>query len=198
MLERLFTSRVRVRLLTLFITHPSESFYIRQITRITGETYNNIRQELQNLAALGFIQEERQANALYYKVNTEHFLFPEIKILILKTEAVGDRLREALSTLGNIQVAFLYGSTAKGTDFPSSDIDLMVIGEVNLDVLDKMINTIEEEIGRTVNYTLFSAKEWQNRVKQRNSFVKDVFIHKKIFLLGDINDLSAIGKGRAH
>jgi predicted nucleotidyltransferase len=198
MLERLFTSRVRVRLLTLFITHPSESFYIRQITRITGETYNNIRQELQNLAALGFIQEERQANALYYKVNTEHFLFPEIKILILKTEAVGDRLREALSTLGNIQVAFLYGSTAKGTDFPSSDIDLMVIGEVNLDVLDKMINTIEEEIGRTVNYTLFSAKEWQNRVKQRNSFVKDVLIHKKIFLLGDINDLSAIGKGRAH
>jgi predicted nucleotidyltransferase len=198
MLERLFTSRVRVRLLTLFITHPSESFYIRQITRITGETYNNIRQELQNLAALGFIHEERQANALYYKVNTEHFLFPEIKILILKTEAVGDRLREALSTLGNIQVAFLYGSTAKGTDFPSSDIDLMVIGEVNLDVLDKMINTIEEEIGRTVNYTLFSAKEWQNRVKQRNSFVKDVLIHKKIFLLGDINDLSAIGKGRAH
>jgi predicted nucleotidyltransferase len=198
MLERLFTSRVRVRLLTLFITHPSESFYIRQITRITGETYNNIRQELQNLAALGFIQEERQANALYYKVNTEHFLFPEIKILILKTEAVGDRLREALSTLGNIQVAFLYGSTAKGTDFPSSDIDLMVIGEVNLDVLDKMINTIEEEIGRTVNYTLFSAKEWQNRVKQRNSFVKDVLIHKKIFLIGDINDLSAIGKGRAH
>jgi predicted nucleotidyltransferase len=198
MLERLFTSRVRVRLLTLFITHPSESFYIRQITRITGETYNNIRQELQNLAALGFIQEEWQANALYYKVNTEHFLFPEIKILILKTEAVGDRLREALSTLGNIQVAFLYGSTAKGTDFPSSDIDLMVIGEVNLDVLDKMINTIEEEIGRTVNYTLFSAKEWQNRVKQRNSFVKDVLIHKKIFLLGDINDLSAIGKGRAH
>jgi predicted nucleotidyltransferase len=107
-------------------------------------------------------------------------------------------LREALSTLGNIQVAFLYGSTAKGTDFPSSDIDLMVIGEVNLDVLDKMINTIEEEIGRTVNYTLFSAKEWQNRVKQRNSFVKDVLIHKKIFLLGDINDLSAVGKGRAH
>jgi len=198
MLERLFTSRVRVRLLTLFITHPSESFYIRQITRITGETYNNIRQELQNLAALGFIQGERQANALYYKVNTEHFLFPEIKILILKTEAVGDRLREALSRLGNIQVAFLYGSTAKGTDFPSSDIDLMVIGEVNLDVLDKMINTIEEEFGRTVNYTLFSAKEWQNRVKQRNSFVKDVLIHKKIFLLGDINDLSAIGKGRAH
>ena len=198
MLERLFTSRVRVRLLTLFITHPSESFYIRQITRITGETYNNIRQELQNLAALGFIQGERQANALYYKVNTEHFLFPEIKILILKTEAVGDRLREALSRLGNIQVAFLYGSRAQGTDFPSSDIDLMVIGEVNLDVLDKMINTIEEEIGRTVNYTLFSAKEWQNRVKQRNSFVKDVLIHKKIFLLGDINDLSAVGKGRAH
>jgi len=198
MLERLFTSRVRVRLLTLFITHPSESFYIRQITRITAESYNNIRRELQNLSALGFIQEERRANAAYYKVNKEHFLFPELKLLILKTEAVGDRLREGLSSLGNIRVAFLYGSTAKGTEVPSSDVDLMVIGEANLDALDKMINNIEEEIGRTVNYTLFSPKEWQARVKQRNSFVKDVLIYKKIFLVGDLNDLSAIGKGRTH
>ena len=85
MLERLFTSRVRVRLLTLFVTHPTEPFYIRQISRITGETYNNVRLELRNLSELGLIQEERRANAIYYKANGEHFLFPELKLLILKT-----------------------------------------------------------------------------------------------------------------
>ena len=78
MLEKLFTSRVRVRLLTLFLTHPTEALYIRQIARLTGETYNNVRQELQNLAQLGLILRERRANATYYWANVEHFLFPEL------------------------------------------------------------------------------------------------------------------------
>ena len=196
MLERLFTSRVRVRLLTLFLTHPTEAFYIRQIARLTGETYNNVRQELQNLAQLGLILSERRANATYYRANVEHFLFPELKRIILKTEAVGDRLRQALAALGNVRVTFIYGSTARGTEVASSDIDLMVIGEVDLDALDGTIDSIEEELGRTVNYTLFSAGEWQERVAQGHSFVTDVLTHEKIFLIGDENDLSALGTGR--
>lgn len=195
MLERLFTSRVRVRLLTLFLTHPTESFYIRQITRLTGETYNNVRQELQNLAQLELILSERRANAIYYWANVEHFLFPELKRIILKTEALGDRLRQALSTLGDIRIAFVYGSTARGTEVVSSDIDLMVIGDVNLDRLDRVIDSIEEEIGRTVNYTLFEVEEWQERVTQAHSFVTDVLIHEKVFLIGDKDELSILGTG---
>jgi len=195
MLERLFTSKVRVRLLTLFLTHPAEAFYIRQITRLTGEAYNNVRQELQNLAQLGLILSERRVNATYYQANVEHFLFPELKRIILKTEAVGDRLREALLTLGDIRVAFIYGSTARGTEVASSDIDLMVIGEVNLDALDRAIDRLEEGVGRTVNYTLFSTVEWQERVSQGQSFITDVLTHEKVFLIGDEDDLP-IGTGR--
>lgn len=198
MLERLLTSRVRVKLLTLFVTHPTEAFYIRQISRITGETYNNVRLELQNLSELGLIQEERRTNATYYKANGEHFLFPELKLLILKTEAIGDKLREALSTLGDIRVAFIYGSTAKGTELAWSDIDLMVIGEVDLDTLHKTIDTMEDELGRTVNYTLFGLEEWRERVIKRNSFVMDVLTHEKVFLVGEENDLSAVGTSRTH
>lgn len=197
MLERLFTSRVRVRLLILFLTHPGEAFYIRQIVRLTGETYNNVRQELQNLAQLGLILSERRANATYYQANVQHFLFPELKRIILKTEAVGDRLREALTGLRDIRVAFIYGSTAKGTESPSSDVDLMVIGEVDLDALDRAIDSIEEEIGRTVNYTLFRVEEWQKRVAQGHSFLTDVLTHDKIFVIGDEDELSALGTGRA-
>ena len=195
MLEKLFTSRVRVRLLTLFLTHPTESFYIRQIARLTGETYNNVRQELHNLAQLGLVLSERRANATYYQANVEHFLFPELKRIILKTEAVGDRLREALTGLGDVRVAFIYGSTARGTELASSDIDLMVIGEVDLDALDGAMDRIEEEIGRTVNYTLFEVGEWQERVAQGHSFVTDVLTHEKVFLIGDEDDLSVPGTG---
>jgi len=115
----------------------------------------------------------------------------------LKTEAVGDRLREALTGLRDIRVAFIYGSTAKGTESPSSDVDLMVIGEVDLDALDRAIDSIEEEIGRTVNYTLFRVEEWQKRVAQGHSFLTDVLTHDKIFVIGDEDELSALGTGRA-
>lgn len=197
MLERLFTSRVRVRLLTLFLTHPTEAFYIRQIARLTGETYNNVRLELQNLAQIGLILSERRANATYYQANVDHFLFPELKRIILKTTAVGDRLREALSALGNVRVAFIYGSTTRGTELASSDIDLMVIGDVDLDALDGVIDNIEEEVGRAVNYTLFSVREWQERLNQGHSFVTDVLNHEKVFLIGDEDELSTLGTGRA-
>ena len=197
MLERLFTSRVRVRLLTLFLTHQTEAFYIRQIARLTGETYNNVRQELQNLAESGLILSERRANATYYRANTDHFLFPELKRMILKTEAVGDRLREALSAFGNVRVAFIYGSTARGTELASSDIDLMVIGDVDLDALDNAIDSTEEEVGRAVNYALFSVGEWHERVSQRHSFITDVLTHEKVFLIGDEDDLSTLGTGGA-
>jgi predicted nucleotidyltransferase len=197
MLEKLFTSRVRVRLLTLFLTHPAEAFYIRQIARLTSETYNNVRQELQNLAQLGLILSERRANAIYYRANVDHFLFPELKRIILKTEAVGDRLREALLALGDICVAFIYGSTAKGTELASSDIDLMIIGDVDLEALDGAIDHMEEEMGRTVNYTLFDVEEWRERVAQGHSFVTDVLTHEKIFLMGDEDELSVLTTGGA-
>ena len=197
MLERLFTSRVRVRLLTLFVSHPTEAFYIRQITRVTGETYNNVRQELQNLAQLGLILGERRANAIYYRADPEHFLFPELKSIILKTEAMGDVLREKLATLGNVRLAFVYGSTAKGTELASSDIDLMLIGEVDLDGLDRIVDQVEEELGRTVNYTVFDEGEWRDQVAGRHPFAMDILTHEKVFLIGEEDDLSAIGAGGA-
>jgi len=103
----------------------------------------------------------------------------------LKTEAIGDRLREALSTLGDIRVAFIYGSTAKGTEVTSSDIDLMVIGEIDLDILNRTIDNVEDELGRTVNYTLFSAKEHEggSPIKRHLSRGKTSPFKKAIVLL---------------
>lgn len=195
MLVKLFTSRVRVRLLTIFLTHPTDEYYIRQISRLIGETYNNVRRELHNLTDLGLILSERRANAIYFRANSAHFLFPELKRIILKTEAVGDRLRQALSKLGDVRVAFIYGSTARGTEVDSSDMDLMVIGNVELDELDRTIDSIEEELGRTLNYTLFEAEEWHARVSQEHSFVMDVMTHEKVFLIGDNDDLSILATG---
>ena len=195
MLTKLFTSRVRVRLLTLFLTHPAESFFVREISRLTGENFNNVRKELRNLAEVGLLLCERRANAMYYRANVEHFLFADLKRIVIKTEGMGNRLREALSPLSGIRVAFVYGSTAKGTELASSDIDLVAIGEVNQETLESTIDLIEEELGRPVNHTVFAPGEWGSRVAQRNAFVMDILDNPKVFLIGSENDLSELGSG---
>ena len=73
----------------------------------------------------------------------------------------------------------------------------MVIGEVDLDALDRAIDSVEEELGRTVNYTLFEVDEWRERMRQGHSFITDVLTHEKILLIGDEDDLSALGTGGA-
>jgi len=87
-LENLFTSRVRVKLLTLFITRPAEAYYIHQASRLTEDIYSNVRQELRNLAATGLLHSERRANAIFYRANTEHHLFPELKGIVLKDQGL--------------------------------------------------------------------------------------------------------------
>lgn len=88
MLENLFTSRVRVKLLTLFITHPEEAYYIRQASRLTGETYSNVHHELRNLATVGLLYSERRGSAIFYRANTEHCLFADLKGMVLKGQAL--------------------------------------------------------------------------------------------------------------
>lgn len=197
MLERLMTSRVRVKILTLLLVHPNETYYIRQISRLIAETYNNVRSELINLADLGIVLSEPKANATFYRANEKHFLYGELKRMILKTVAFGDAIAEALSELGDINVAFIYGSVAKNKETQSSDVDLLVIGNVEVDELDSVVSDIEEELCRDVNYTVFSKREWAEKVEQGQTFVNDVLSNPKVFLIGNEYALSAIGASRA-
>jgi predicted transcriptional regulator len=113
MLEKLFTSLTRVKLLTLFMMNPGKSFYVREIARATNENINAVRRELSNLEAIGLLKSERRGNAKYYDVNREMPLYNELTSMILKTEGVANVLQESLSELG-VEMAFLYGSFASG------------------------------------------------------------------------------------
>ena len=85
-LQKLFTSRARVKLLSTLVLHPDRSFFMREIARETGETFSNIRKEIKNLEELKIITGEQNHRAKYYIINTEHYLYPELKGLVVKTE----------------------------------------------------------------------------------------------------------------
>jgi predicted nucleotidyltransferase len=184
MLERLFSSRVRVKLLTIFLTNPQSRFYTRQLERLLGESPYAIQRELRRLEGLGLLEAERQANIRYYWVN-EHFpIFPELRGIILKTSGLGDTLREALAHLGAIEGAFIYGSVAAGDEDPWSDIDLMIVGEVDLLGLSEAVSRLEDSVGREINYTVYSSEELDSKLREGDPFLTNVQSGPKIMLIG--------------
>jgi len=194
MLQKLFSSRVRVKLLNQFITSPEGRFYIRELERLTGEDYKSIVTELHNLESLGLLRSEKQGNLKYYSIDRNFFLYPELKNIIFKTVGVKGTLARELRKIKGIMYAFIYGSYAKGTEGPRSDIDLMVIGDVEVERVVGSLREPERSLQRKVNYVVFDLPEIQKRFKDKNDFVREVFEDEKVMLIGEEYELRRIAQ----
>jgi len=188
MLQKLFTSRTRVKLLTLFMMNPGREMYVREIARSTEENINAIRRELANLEEMGLLKSKRRGNLRYYVVNKKMPIYNELVSIILKTEGVAKELQDSLSERG-IEAAFIYGSFASGKATADSDIDIFIIGGVDEDKLILKIREIEKKLSRDINYVLFTAKGFEERRKSKDPFVLNVLKEPMIMLLGNLNDL---------
>ena len=184
MLEALFTSKVRIKVLTLFFTHPEDHFYARELAQRIGEHYSAVWQELGNLERIGLLTSEQAANVKYYRINPDFPIYAELRRIILKTTGLGDALRQALSRLGPIEAAFIYGSAASGEEDSLSDIDLMVVGNVDLVALSSVIAQLEETLGREINYVTITREELEARLTAEEPFVQNVLTGPKIMLIG--------------
>lgn len=185
MLQKLFTSKTRVKLLTLFIMNPEREMYIREIARSTKENINAIRRELANLEEIGLLKSERKGNLKYYVANKKMPIYNELASIILKTEGVAKELKENLIEIG-VKTAFIYGSFASREATVNSDIDIFIIGEVDEDKLIIKIREIEKTLSREINYVLFTAKEFKRKKKSKDPFVLNVLKEPKIMLIGDL------------
>jgi len=189
MLEQLFSSRVRVKLLTTFLTNPDARFYTRQLERLLRESVYAIQRELRRLEAIGLLEAQPEANIKYYAVNKDFAIYPELKNIILKTTGVGDVLREGLAGLGTVQQAFIYGSVAAGDENGLSDIDLMIVGKVDLMRLSSAISHLEDSIGREINYVVYERGELKRKLQEGDVFLSNVESGPKIMLIGCEDEL---------
>lgn len=192
MLSTLITSKSRVELVTWFVTHPGERFYYQQLVGILSASRKSIQNELERLEKSGLLLSQKEGNIRFYWVNQDFVLYPEIKSIIFKTVGVGDELKKTLANIGEIKSAFIYGSVAKNLEDARSDIDVMVIGDVSEDALHDAILKAEKNLGREVNYSVYSAANWKKDLKARKAFVRDIFKGEKIFLIGTEDDLRTI------
>ncbi len=197
MLEELFSSNVRVQLLVILLTNPDEGFYIRQLARRMGEHPYAVQRELRRLERLGLLTSHTRGRMKYYSVERDFPLYPELKRIILKTAGLGDLLRQKLQNVGSIESAFIYGSVAAGEEDVASDVDLMLVGEVDPLALAPMIAGLEERLGRSINCVVYSPEEFKERKDQRDPFLEDVLKSPIVMLVGREDELSGIGAERA-
>jgi predicted nucleotidyltransferase len=188
--EALF-SKTQRQVLGLLFGNPDRSYYAKEVVRLAGVGIGTVQRELEKLSGAGLLSVRKVGNQKHYQADRQSPIFEELRGIVLKTFGVGDVLRLAMAEFaGQIKVAFVYGSVAKGTDKAHSDIDVMIISEeLSYDRLFSALSPVESQLGRTVNPTLYKPSEFREKLAADSSFLSRVMEQPKIYLIGTDNDL---------
>lgn len=184
-LEKLFGSRTRARLLGWLFAHTGESFSVRQLASILGDDPSNLSKEMAKLENLGILVSFKEGNLKRFQVNNRCAFGPELKGLVLKTSGIIGHIRAALESVKGIDFAFVYGSFAKETENADSDLDLLIVGDADLDTLDRVLVGLEKTFGRTINYVIYDKNEYEAKAAAGDDFLEGIRAGKKIWVAGE-------------
>lgn len=186
MIEQLFGSKTRVKLLQLFLANPGRSFYVRELTRKIDEQINSVRRELSNLSAIGIIKSDSVNNKLYYEVNQGYKHFTALQSIFSVelpqqdvSAASQNDLLKRLQAVGSFDVVIATGALV-GRE--GGDIDLVLVGSSNKQKLEKLMKTIEVEEGSPIRYTVISESEFKYRLEIKDRFISTVLSGKHAIL----------------
>ena len=188
MLEAIFGSRTRTKLLKLFLLN-SQEFFVREISRAIDENLNSVRRELDNLEKLGLIsiietfrqaQGKKQINK-YYQVNQNFVLYEDLRKLFLKSKLLIERtLAQKLNELGNVKLLILSGFFVDDND---AKTDLLIVGQINKIKLKNLISKISSQVDNEIRYTYMNVKEFNFRNGMTDKFLFEVLEGKKIVIV---------------
>lgn len=184
MLTKLFGSEARVKVLSLFMLNASAQYYLREIAQKTGLAVQSVQRAVARLVEIEILNREARGNSVYFRLNENNPIVDDLKAIFLKTVGLGDLLRNSLSGQHGIDVAFIYGSVAKGEETATSDIDLALIGTVSPRDSSAILSELENSVGREINATIFTAKEWGDRLESGDHFVITLLREPRIMLIG--------------
>ena len=189
MFDLLIKSKIRQKILRLFITNPSKEFYLSEVASAVMTTPGTAQRELRKLVTIDLIHFHKKGNLSIYALNPRHYLLKEISGIMRKTFGIEDEIKQALAKVEGIIFAFLFGSYVK-SDFKSdSDIDVYVIGDVQEDVLLKALSPVEASIGREINFHRSSLLEFRSNCE--SAFVKDIIKNNQL-IIGDENEFKTL------
>ena len=185
----------RRRVLGLLLLHPEESLHGREIARRTGLPAGTLTRELKRLASVGLLTQEKRGNQTLYQANRASPIFPELAGILRKTSGLSDVVADALDSLSDgVDVAFIFGSVARGAETAGSDVDMLIVGSVDFGAVVDALYPAQQQLAREINPKVFSVREWRNKLKERNPFVMDVLAKPKIFVAGGDNELAELSR----
>lgn len=190
MVEQLFGSKTRVKLLQLFFSNPNRSFYVREITRKIDEQINSVRRELANLLSIGIISSDNNNNKLYYEVNQKYEHYRALSSIFGKgvatatvgndvVEKEGDDISE-LKKVGNVEGAILTGQFTRDE---SAGIDFLVIGDVNQTKLNNFVSQLEAKEGKEIRFVVMTPSDFDYRQQVKDRFLSKLSTAKKQILI---------------
>ncbi len=189
MLEELFVSRVRVKILQLFLTSPTSLFHVREIVRRTDEEINAVRRELARMEKFGMVTSEWRANRRLYKFRKDYTFYAELLGLVGKTAGLGGNILKAKSRLGKIKYAFLSVRFLENKPASPDAIDLLIVGQIVLPELQAIVADEQTRREQEINYSFMDEAEFDFRVKRRDPFILRVLLQSKVMLFGNEEDL---------
>lgn len=187
--------RTRQRLLAALLVKPQKPSYAAELAKRLGVRQSTLQRDLAKLTSAGILKMSRDGNRAYFQADESCPIFPELRLLLLKTAGLVDFLREQLTALNSrIKLAAVYGSIASGTETTESDVDLLIIGTVSLLDLVPLLEHATQELRRQVNPTIYAPEEFS--LKARDSrFVRSVLGKPLLFVVGNQRDLETIHSG---
>jgi predicted nucleotidyltransferase len=173
------------KILALFFLNQDRQYYFSEVARLTGTRQGVVQRELKTLTEAGILISEKRGNQKFYTVNKDSPIYPDLRNIVFKTFGVINQLQEALEPLANkINVAFVYGSFARGEEISTSDLDLFLVGRLRLDEVVKVLSKFEIDMKREINPTLFSEAEFKHKWFQKNHFLRSLTKVAKEFVIG--------------
>lgn len=199
MLEQLFNSKIRIKLLKLFLANPNKQYYIRQLTRLLDSQINSVRREINNLVSIGIlnatpnlkqkkeikdVSKKGDSQRKYFQTNINFDLYSELKSLILRSHLVVKKgICKEIANAGKINyLAF----TGIFVDISNSQVDILIVGKASKIKINKIISKFEKELNRNINYTLMSKAEFLYRKDVTDRFLYSILESKKIVAIDNI------------
>ena len=179
--------------LGLLFPNSQRDFSLSEIVRAVGTGMGAVQRELTRLVEAGLVTRRRRGNQVLYQANRHSPVFPELRGLMVKTAGVADVLRDALAGLsGRMEVAFIYGSMARGAEDSHSDVDVMVIGDVSFGEVVDALHATQTTLAREVNPNVYPADEFREKVLAGQTFIRTLLAEPKVYLIGSDDELGRL------
>lgn len=188
-MEEILISRVRVKILQLFLSSENELFHVREIVRRVGEEINAVRRELARLEKNGAVTSEWRANRRLYRFRKDYLFYRELLGMVSKTSGLGGAIVKNKVKLGKIKFAFAATRFLKGETSGSEEVDILIVGQVILPELQVIISDEQAKREAEINYSYMDEAEFNFRVRRRDPFILRVLIQSKVMLIGNEEEL---------